>query len=162
MPARKPKARAAAAQKNRFPDERSSFNPYQTLTRANESRSWRDGNQTRDSARTEADGGPLALQTVIPEHPSDATDRSSEVGDDAGLSRAEVRRQSTTTVKSEPTEPEEDRSENNIGGVVGFVSESLGSITGTLSEVEGNREGGCTRGDVNGSSTSEIEAAVGK
>ena len=115
-----------------------SLNSWEKLTRANEARSWSDGNQTRDSARAEPNSGPLALQAVIPEHPGDSTDRGSEVGDDTGRGCADVRSQGATTVKSEPTEPEEDGSDNNVCGVVGLVGEFLGSITGPPSEVDGD------------------------
>jgi len=130
------------------------------LTRTNKTRSWGNGDQATDSARTEANSRPLALQAVIPEHPGDSTDRSSEVSDDTGLRCTEIRRQSTTTVESEPAEPKEDGSENNVGGVVGLVGEFLRSITGTLSEVDGDGEGGGARRNVNGSSTSEIETTL--
>ena len=35
-------------------------------------------------------------------------------------------------------------------------------MTGTLSEVDGNGKGGGTRGNVNGSSTSEVGATIGE
>lgn len=134
--------------------------PWELLTRANETRSWGDGDQTRDSTRAEANSGPLALQAVIPKHPGNSANRGSKVGHDASRSGTDVRRQSTTTVETEPTEPEEDRSENNVGSVVGLVGEFFSSITGTFSEVDGNGKCGGTRGDMDWSSTREVETTL--
>jgi len=65
--------------------------PSQTLTRANKTRGWGDRDQPTDRAGTEADSRPFALQTVIPQHPGDSADGSSEIGDDAGLGGAQIR-----------------------------------------------------------------------
>ena len=137
-----------------------SLGPRELLTRADETRSRGDSDQTRDSARAEANSGPLALQTVVPKHPGDSTDRGSEVGHNTGRGSADIRRQSAATVETEPTEPEEDRPEHNIGGVVGLVGEFFGPITAALAEVDGNGKGGGTRGNVDGSSTRKIETTL--
>lgn len=107
-----------------------------------ESRSRSDGNKSRNGTRAETDDGPLALETPIPEHPGQSTDGSSQVGDDASLNGAVVGRESATTVESEPSEPEHDRAENDEGGVVWLVSETLSSVAAALAEVKRDGESG--------------------
>lgn len=49
-----------------------------------------DGDETGDDAGAEADGGPLAFETVVEDAPGNATDAGSEVGDHGGHDGAEV------------------------------------------------------------------------
>lgn len=96
---------------------------------------------------------------TYPEHPREATDRRSQVGDDARLHSAEVGRQSRSSVEAEPTEPEEDRAKHDVGRVVRLVRESLSAIAPTLAEVDGDSERRGTGGDVDGCATGEVKAA---
>ena len=50
-----------------------------------------------------------------------------------------------------------DGAEYDITGVVGFVCETLSAVSATGAEVDGDGKSGGTRGDVHGSSSSEIE-----
>ena len=43
---------------------------------------------------------------------------------------------------------------------MGLISELLSSVTGTLSEVDGDGKGGGTRGDMDWSSTGEVETSL--
>ena len=63
------------------------------LTSTNETRGWGDCNETRDSSGAKTNSRPLLFNPVIPKHPSQATDRGSEVGDDASLDSAKVGRE---------------------------------------------------------------------
>ena len=105
-------------------------------TRADESRRRRDSDEASNGTRAEADRRPLALEAVVPEHPGEATDARSEVGDDARLRRAEVRSERRAAVEPEPAEPEEDRAEHDVGRVVGLVRQALSAISAALAEVD--------------------------
>lgn len=113
-----------------------------------ESRSGGDGDESGDGARAETDDGPLALETPIPEHPGQSTDGGSQVGDDASLNGAQVGGESAAAVESEPSEPEHDRAENDVGGVVWLVRETLGAVAAALAEVERDGESGSSRRNV--------------
>lgn len=105
------------------------------------SRSRSDRHEARNRTRAESDSRPLALKAPIPEHPGQTTDRGSEVGDDARLRGTQIRGKGRAAVESEPTEPEEDRAEDDVGCVVWFVGEALGTISAALAEVD--RDGQC-------------------
>ena len=91
-----------------------------------------------------------------PEHPSQTTDGSSQVGNNASLDSTQVGTESRTAVESEPTEPEQNRAQNDVGSVVGLVCKSLGSVATTFAEVDRNSKCGGTGRNVDGSSTGEI------
>lgn len=115
-----------------------SFDNWGSLTGANESRRRGDGNQTGDSARAETDSGPLALQAVIPEHPGESTNGSGKVSDHTSRRCPDVRGKGTATVESKPAKPEENGSENNVGGIVGLVCKLLSPVTCALPKVNGD------------------------
>lgn len=160
VPDTTPKRTAAAVRENVLHMSVTSSNTWCSLTRANKSRCRGDGDQTRDSAGAETDSRPLALQAVVPEHPSKPTNGGGEVGDDTCRCCTDIRGQGTTTVESEPTKPKEDGSKDNIGSVVGLVGELLSPITGTLSKVDGDGKSGGTGGDVDWGSTGEVETTL--
>lgn len=89
----------------------------------NESGTRSDCNETGDNPRAEADGGPLALKTIIEDAPGDASDAGSEVGDNCGHDSAHVGGESGTGVESKPTNPEEDGADDNVCDVVGTIIE---------------------------------------
>ena len=128
-------------------------------TRADESRRRRDSDEASNGTRAEPDRRPLALEAVVPEHPSEAADARREVGDDARLRCAEVRCEGRAAVEAEPAEPEEDRAQHDIGRVVGLVRQALCAIPAALAEVDGDGECGGSGGDVDGSSTGKVEPA---
>lgn len=123
-----------------------------------ESRSRGDGDESGNGTRAETDDGPLALETPIPEHPGQSTDGSSQVGDDASLNGAQVGGEGATTVESEPSEPEHDRAENDVGGVVWLVCETLGSVAAALAEVKRDGESGSSGRDVHRGSASKVKS----
>lgn len=119
-----------------------------------------DGHETRDGAGAEPDDGPLLLEAVIHQDPGDGADGGGEVGDDAGHDGTEIRGQGGATVEAEPSDPEEDGAEDDVGDVVRSVRETGGfGIAGTLAEHDGEGEGGGTRRDVDGGTASEVETA---
>jgi len=72
VPAAIPKATEAAAGGMSTPFE---TEKKYTLTSTYVARCGGDGDQTDDGTRAETDDRPLALKTVIPEHPGESTDR---------------------------------------------------------------------------------------
>lgn len=123
----------------------------------NVTRSRGDTNKTGDGTGAETDSGELFLESPVEQHPGDGTDRSGEVGNDTGLNSSEVGRESRSTVEAEPSEPEEHRAEDDVGGVVGLVGESLGTVSSSFTKVDGDSKGGSSRVDVDGCSSGEIE-----
>lgn len=115
--------------------------------------------ETSDSSRAESDNGPLSLESVIPQHPSDTSYRSREIGNDTSHGSSEVGAESRTTVETEPTKPKEDCAEDDIGGVVGLVGESFSSVSPSLAEVECDSEGSGTGRNVNGGTTGKVESS---
>jgi hypothetical protein len=69
---------------------------------ADEAARGRDRDEAGDGARAEADGGPLALEAPVPEHPRQPADARGEVGDDARLRGAEVGGKGRAAVEAEP------------------------------------------------------------
>ena len=96
---------------------------------------------------------------MYPKHPGQTSHGSREVGDDAGLSCSQVGAQGRSTVKAEPAEPEKDGAEDDKSGVLWLVSEARGTISAAFTEEDGDCEGGGARGDMDGCTTGEIEAA---
>ena len=94
-----------------------------------------------------------------PEHPGQAADGRSEVGDDARLDGAQVGGERRAAVESKPAEPEEDRAEHDVGRVVGLVRQALSAISAALAEVDGDGEGGGSGGNMDGSSAGKVEPA---
>lgn len=118
-----------------------------------------DGNETRDGTRAETDSAPLLLETVIEKSPGNGTARGGKVGHVAGHDGANVHAESRTTVEAEPTDPEEDGAEHDVGDVVRTVGETVvARVTSTLAEHQGVGEGASSRSNVNGTATSKVVA----
>ena len=109
-----------------------------------ESRCWSDSDETDNGARAETDDGPFLLETVIPEHPSETCDGCSEIGDDASVCSTHVCREGRTAIEAEPTEPEEDGADDDVGGIVWFVGETFCTVSTTFTEVDGDGECCCS------------------
>lgn len=126
----------------------------------NESRGRGDSNETSDSAGAETDSGPLLIETVIENTPGDSSNRCGNVSDDASHDRAHVSSEGATTVEAEPSNPEEHDTEDNVGHIVRTVWKTASVVVSrALTKHQAVCEGCRTRGDVDGSSTSEIETA---
>jgi len=104
-----------------------------------------DGNETSDGTRAPTNGTPLAIETVVNNHPCKPTHRSRKIGNNAGHSRSEIATECTTTVESEPTEPEENGSEDDVGDIVWSVVEFVSSMTTALAQHDRVGKGSGTR-----------------
>ena len=71
-----------------------------------------------------------------PEHPSQTTDGSSQVGNNASLDSTQVGTESRTAVESEPTEPEQNRAQDDVGSVVRLVCEAVRTVSATLAQID--------------------------
>lgn len=118
-----------------------------------------DGDQTRDGTGAEANSGPLPLEPPVPEHPGQGTDRSSDLGDHHSLDSPKVGTDGGTTVEAEPTEPEEDSSQDAVSDVVRAVSKLLGAVALTFAKEDGDGKSSGTGGDVDGCTTSKVKTA---
>jgi hypothetical protein len=88
-----------------------------TGTRSNSDES---GNDTR----AETNSRPLAFKTVIKNTPSDASNACSQVGDNSGHDSAHVGCESGTSIETEPSNPEENGTDDNVCYVVWAVVQS--------------------------------------
>jgi hypothetical protein len=101
-------------------------------TRADETRPRGDCYEAGDSPGAETNSRPLALETIIPQHPCQATNTRGQVGDDASLDSTQVGAQRRPTVKTKPAKPEENGAENDVRGVVWFIGETRSAVATTL------------------------------
>lgn len=115
--------------------------------------------KTSDGTRAPTDGTPLAFESVINQNPSKSAYRSCKIGDDTCHSSSEVAAKSTTAIESEPTEPQEDCSKNDVSDIMGTINKLSGSVTATFSQHNRVCEGGSPGRDVDGSATREIETS---
>lgn len=82
------------------------------------------------------------------------------MSDDASHDGAEVRGEGGATVEAEPSDPEENRAEDDVGDVVRPVRETRGlGVAGALSEHDGEGERCGAGGNVHGRAAGEIETA---
>ena len=72
-------------------------------------------------SRTEANCGPLAFESVIDDAPSHATDTSSKVCDDGSHDSANVCTECRASIEAEPSYPQENSSNDNVGYIVWSV-----------------------------------------
>ena len=119
-----------------------------------------NGDETDNGTGAEADGGPLALETVVHEHPGDGGGGSSEVGVDDGEGGFEVRGEGTSPVESEPADPEEDGTEEDVGDVVRLEGESFRPESSSLAEIDRVDQSSDSGDDFDGSSSSVVEDTV--
>ena len=122
----------------------------------NVTRPWCDRDEACDNSGAEADRGPFPFESVVKDTPGNASDRSSQVGDDRGHDRAQIRTQCRTSIESEPSNPEEDGADNDVGDIVRPEVEFMGAVSASLAEHQGIGQSSRTRGDVHRGSTSEI------
>lgn len=99
--------------------------------------SWSDRNETSNDSGAEADSGPFLLKSVIKDTPGDTSNGSREVGDNGRHNCTQIRRESRTSIEAEPTNPEEDGTDDNVGDVVRTKVELMGAMSASLAEHEG-------------------------
>lgn len=79
--------------------------------------------------------------------------------DNAGHDGAHVSGERGTTVEAEPTHPQENGAENDVGDVVRPVGQAGGlGVPSSLTDHNGEGERSSTRRDVDGRATGEVEA----
>lgn len=82
------------------------------------------------------------------------------MGDNAGHDGAQVGGERTAAVEAEPANPEEDGAKDDVGDVVRTVGQAAGVVVaGALAEHQRVGQGGSARRDVDGRTTSKVEAA---
>lgn len=91
-----------------------------------------NANQASNDTRAETHSRPLALQAIVDQTPGDAAGASSEVSDDSGHDGTQVGGEGGTGIESEPSYPEEDGSDDNVGDIVRPVVEFLGAVAPSL------------------------------
>ena len=82
-----------------------------------------NGNETSHNSRAESNCGPFAFETVIKDTPGDTSDAGGQVGYNCGHDSAHVGCESGTSVESEPTNPEEDGTDDNVCNIVRTIIE---------------------------------------
>jgi len=128
----------------------------------NVTRGGSDGNETSDGTGAPTDSTPLTFETVIKNHPCKSADGSRKIGNNAGHGCSEIAAQCTTTVEPEPTKPEENGSEDDVGNIVRSVVEFVSPVATALAQHDRVCKGGGTRRDVDRSTTGEIETSENK
>lgn len=113
--------------------------------------------KTGDGTRAPTDDTPFVFETVINQNPSKSANGSRKIGDDTSHGGSEIAAKTAAAVESEPTEPQEDCSENDVSDIVGTIVELLGSVAATFSQNNRVCKGGSPGRDVDGSATCEIE-----
>lgn len=132
---------------------------YNGRPRRNVSRAGCDSDKTRNNTRAETNSRPLALEAVVNQTPSDASDAGSQISNDSSHNSTQVSSQSRTSVETKPADPEEYGADNNVSYVVGAIVELLGAVAPSFSEHIRVCECGATRGNMHGSSASKVQTA---
>lgn len=99
-----------------------------------EARSRSNSYQASDDSRAETHGRPLPLESVIQKTPSDTANRSGEVGHKGCHDSSHVGGKGRASVESEPSHPEENSANDDVGDVVRAVVELMGAVTTAFSE----------------------------
>lgn len=93
-----------------------------------------NGHKASNDTRAETNSGPLALKTVIENTPCNATNTGSQVSDNSGHNSAHVSSQSGTSVETEPSDPQEDGTDNNVRHVMWAVVQLVSAVTAALAQ----------------------------
>lgn len=121
-----------------------------------ETRGGSSSDETRDDTGTPADHRPLAGKAPIEDNPGHRSEHGSKVGVPASHDSAKVGTEGRSTVKAQPSEPQEDGTESNQRDVVGAEVEHHLLLAATEDHRVG--EGSATGDDLDGSSTSIVES----
>lgn len=125
--------------------------------RSNIARRRSNRHQASNSPRAESNRAPFLLQTVIQQDPSDASDRSSQVGHEAGHDSAEVHAQCRAAVEAEPADPEEDGADDDVCDAVRAVRQAaVLVVAGALAQHDAVGEGAGSRGHVDGTAAGKV------
>lgn len=127
--------------------------------RRNEARAWSNRDETGYDSGAEANGGPLAFESVVDDAPGHATDTGGKVRDDRSHYSAKVCTERGTGVETEPSDPQEDGSNDDVRHIVWSVVQLLGAVTSPFAQHVRVGQSSGARGNMHGSATSEIESA---
>ena len=99
-----------------------------------ESSSRGNGNKTGNGTSTKTDDGPFTLESEIHNHPGDGAGRSSQVCVENGKGSLHGSGETRSTVEPEPSDPEEDCTENDLGYVGWLENDTLGPVTSSVAD----------------------------
>lgn len=118
---------------------------------------WSDADQACDGALAGSDDAEaLTVLEVIDEHPAEDASARSGVCVERCVHSSERRVQSTAPVEAKPAEPDENRAQEDQGGIVGLAMGFVADVL-ALSEDEGIRQRRPAGSDMHGSTTCEIK-----
>lgn len=80
-----------------------------------------DGDEPGDDPGAEPDGRPLPLQAIIKNAPGEAADSRRQIGIGGGHDSAHVGRQGRAGIEPEPTHPQKDGADDDVGDVMRAV-----------------------------------------
>jgi len=119
---------------------------------------WRDSNKAGNDTGAETNSGPFALKTIIKDTPCDTSNAGSQVSNNSGHDSAHVGGKSRTSVESEPTNPEEDGSDDNVCHVVGAVVQLVGAVPSALAQHDGVCKSSRSGRNVHWGSTGKVKS----
>jgi len=93
-----------------------------------------DSDKSGNGTGTETDNGPFTFKPEIHNHPGNGTGRARQVGVENGESGLHGCGKTRSTVETEPTDPKEDCTEDDLGDVGRFKDDSLGSISSSVAD----------------------------
>ena len=120
-----------------------------------ESRTRRDGHQSRHHAGAEAQDGQFLRPQGVERDPGETAGRRRDTGDGGGQSGARIGRPGGAAVEGQPAEPEDSGAQGHVDEGVGF-----GVDVASFAEHQAVGESGEPRSDVDWPATSEIVRAV--
>ena len=116
-----------------------------------------DTNETSDGSRASTDNREMALGAhVFNRDPAEGTEGGGGVGVESREHGADGSIERTAAVEAEPPEPDEDGTDEDQGGVMGF-SVDLVTLVQALAKDHGVSKGGPAGCDVDGTTTSKVE-----
>jgi len=116
--------------------------------------------KTSNHTAAKANGAELLLKAIVEQAPGKASDACRNVGHHASHGGAHIGSKSTATVEAEPADPKESRTQDDMRNIVGTVWQAVHFVVASpLPQHESVGKSGSTGANVDGSTTSEIEAA---
>ncbi len=99
----------------------------------NETRTRSDSHKTSNDTGAKANSRPLSLETIITKAPGNSSNAGRQVSDHGCHDSTHVGCKSGTSVEAKPTDPEENRSDNDVCNIVGTIIQLLGTVTSAFS-----------------------------
>ena len=118
-----------------------------------------NGDQTSNSAGAEPNHRPFPLEPKVHNHPDNRTDRSGEVGVENGQSGFERGGKARSTVETQPADPEEYRTEDDLRDVLGLEEDTFGPVVSPFTDKVRVGKTADTGSDFNGDAAGIVEHA---